>query len=772
MPAKKENGTQTQTVTTSTAKKTSTKTGSTKKTTTAKTKSSRTAGKTTKKRKTVAPYKGLSSLQATHKAEQGSGTLVIVESPTKAKSLAGMLGKDYTVVASVGHIIDLPKERISVNIDNDFEPEYAPYAQKEKVIAQIVKAAENSAHVLLASDPDREGEAIAWHLSLLLGLDLQSPRRIRMRQITKDVVLSAVASPEKIDMDLVNAQQARRVLDRIVGYKISPLLWKKVKFMISGGRVQSAALSLLCQREDEIVSFVPTKYWSVWVEAATDDGRTYLMTLERCDGKSLMNGNRSEKIDSQQKAEAYAQILKEHPIQVTDFVKKIGQRKAPAPFKTSTLQQEASRRLRFTPKRTMAVAQGLFEGVQVPSRGTMGLITYMRTDSLRLAPEAVSALRSEIGKMGKEYVPSLPKVYATGKNAQDAHEAIRPTDPALTPAMLKGVLTDEAWKLYDLIWRRTMACQMSEAQVEAITLNAECKNLGLKSTGNHVVFDGWSRLWPLDSKENRLAPIEKNEVLQAQKVNVEAKETHPPARYTEAGLVKAMEEFGIGRPSTYASVISTLGERMYALPNEERRLQPTPLGMTVNKFLTLHFGPDSQSPIVDLGFTAAMEAKLDDVESGKLGWKELLREFWTPFEQTLAAAETAEPMRPPKDFVGEDCPECGAPLVRRVSRYGTFVGCSNYPTCEYIRPNYVGVACPKCGATHGGKVVARKGKRKVFYGCDRYPDCDFVAFNKPSGHQCPQCGAFMMLTGKNSDVESCSSCKFSREVVQDSENEE
>lgn len=719
-------------------------------------------GTTAKRRAKVLKFEGARALQATTKAGSGKGALLIVESPTKAASLSKMLGPGVKVIASVGHVIDLPKSRMGVDPAKDFEPEYLVMATKQKVADKIVEAAEKAGTVLIGSDPDREGEAIAWHLAHLLGLDPKSKCRVRMRQITKGTALEAVANPDSIDLDLVDAQQARRVLDRLVGYTLSPLLWKKVKFGLSAGRVQSAALAILCDREKEIKEFVPLHYWTVTLKARGTGSAVYHLTLEKADGKNLVRDGRTMAIESEAQAREYAARLMAGPSTVTAYTSRQTSRKAPPPFKTSTLQQEASRRLRFTPKRTMSVAQKLFEGVDLPDRGPTGLITYMRTDSLRLAPVALSALRAQIkNTFGAEYLPEAPRQYAAAKNAQDAHEAIRPTDPSITPYSLTDVLTAEQYKLYDLIWRRTLASQMTEAVVNNVTLTAERDGLVTKSSGSSLVFDGWSRIWPLDLKEGLLEPVAEGEQLRPLECPVEAKETRPPSRYTEAQLIKVMEDLGIGRPSTYAATVSTIEERLYVVLNEDRRLQPTPLGQTVDAFLAQYFGANSPSPILDTGFTAQMENELDAVEEGTQPWKELLAQFWTPFIRAVEQAAEGEPMRPPKDFTGENCPLCGQPLVRRLSRYGSFVGCSNYPACEYIKPSTIGVICPKCGAAEGGQLVERRGKRKKFYGCSRYPECDYITFNKPVGRNCPHCGTGLEYRGTHDDEIVCPGCGYS-----------
>lgn len=675
------------------------------------------------------------------------GTLVIVESPTKARSLTKMLGSGYSVKASVGHIIDLPKSRLAVDLDNDFEPEYILMRGKTAIKKELVAAAEKAATVLLASDPDREGEAIAWHLSTLLGIDPVSSCRIRMHEITKSAVAEAVTHPGPIDMNLVDAQQARRVLDRLVGYTLSPLLWKKIRRGLSAGRVQSVALSILCDRERAIEAFVPQNYWTVTALTSSLDGtRHYKLAVEKESGASLLVDGRTMKIDSQEKADAICDALRRHPFVVQNFVTRENRRKAPAPFKTSTLQQEAARRLGFSPKRTMSVAQSLFEGVTLPERGPVGLITYMRTDSLRLAPEAQKAMAQWIqSRYGKEYLPAKPNTHQSKSSAQDAHEAVRPTDVTLEPDALRDSLTADQFSLYRLIWQRAVASQMTPALVASSTLTVGCGDYGLKATGTSVLFQGWGRLWPLDLSDEGLEPAQKGETLNLDECSNEAKQTRPPSRYTEAQLIKELEDQGIGRPSTYASIVETLYDRFYVARNEDRRLEPTSLGCTVETFLVQHFAAGTSSPIMDTGFTAAMEDQLDQVESGKQKWRDVMSQFWKPFTETVAEAEKSPAVPPPPpEPVGEDCPQCGKALVKKRSRFGEFIGCSGYPDCTYIKPPVIGVACPKCGADQGGEVVKRKSKKgRTFFACTRWPDCDFISWNKPAGKKCSNCGADM-----------------------------
>ncbi|MBQ7154781.1 MAG: type I DNA topoisomerase [Synergistaceae bacterium] len=702
---------------------------------------------------------------------EGSGkTLIIVESPSKAATLSGMLGRGYIVKSSKGHMKDLPKSRLAIDIEHDFAPEYILVKGKASLKNELLKLAANASHILLASDPDREGEAIAWHLADILGVDLSRKCRVRFYEITANAVRVAVKNPDYIDMNKVDAQQARRILDRLVGYTLSPLLWKKIRYGLSAGRVQSVALNLICQREREIRAFIPDPYYIITARAE-NSGRLYELRAYKLDGKSLMKNNLPLGIDTEEKAQEIIAEIKSNTLIVTEFKTKNSSHSAPAPFRTSTLQQEASRKLGMAPAHTMRIAQALYEGVNIPGREHSGLITYMRTDSLRISNEALASCREFIaGNYPKEYLPDSPNVYAAGsKNlkVQDAHEAIRPTDITLTPELLKEALTPEQHKLYTLIWRRFTASQMTPAVTAKSTVKAQAGRASLKQEGETLLFDGWSKLWPFDMKGNEVEKINADEVLELGEVQSDKKFTKPPARYSEAGLIKTLEENGVGRPSTYATIAGTLESRGYIEKNEERRFSPSPLGMTVDEFLAQYFNRKDLSSIVDAGFTAQMEKELDEVEESSRKWLDVVGEFWSEFSNTLHEAEGAQRVPLPEpESIGEACPECGHDLVKKRGRFGEFIACSNYPACKYTRPilTTIGVKCPKCGE---GEIVRRKSKKgRTFYGCSRYPECDYVAWNRPAGEKCPECGEDLFRKGSTIF---CAKCKYKAEA--DSVNE-
>jgi DNA topoisomerase-1 len=658
-------------------------------------------------------------------AASSGKTLVIVESPAKARTLEKILGRSYHVEASIGHVRDLPKARIAVDVENNFTPEYINVRGKAGLIKSLKAASSVSARTLLASDPDREGEAIAWHLATILDIDPSSECRIRMHEITDQGVKNAVANPDQIDMNLVDAQQSRRVLDRLVGYNLSPLLWYKLQRGLSAGRVQSVALRIICEREDEIEVFIPKEYWLLDVNASVDD-RHYTMRVDKRGKSAFVPENAEQSIEAEE-------AIRNNPIIVQNFKVKETKRSPLPPFKTSILQQEASRRLGYSPRRTMQIAQSLYEGVEIPGRGPVGLITYMRTDSLRLAPEAIESSRKFIEQtMGADYLPDKPNIYTPKGKAQDAHEAIRATDPQLTPESLKPHLRQDQFKLYELIWNRFIASQMTPARVARATIEASAGEYGMKQSGIVVLFPGWGKIWPLGVKDVKIPPAEVGEKLDLIEIKREQKFTQPPARYTDAGLVKTLEEKGIGRPSTYASIIETLLDRGYVVREEEdKKLLPTKLGRVVNIFLVKYF-----PKLINTEFTAMMENELDSVESGRENWVDVIRSFWNGFKPVLDdVSATAERMLIAPEKIGEDCPNCGHALVIKRGKFGEFIACSGYPECKYTR-NIVkttGIKCPKCSDGELIRRKAGKGKAKgrFFYGCSRYPDCDFVSWKKP-----------------------------------------
>ena len=674
--------------------------------------------------------------------------LVIVESPAKAKTIGKYLGPDYQVKASMGHVRDLPKSKLSVDIEGGFVPNYQPIKGKEAIIEDLTKAAKKSDLVYLATDPDREGEAISWHLQEMLGLPKEKTCRVTFNEITKKVVNESIAKPRAIDMDLVDAQQARRILDRIVGYQLSPLLWKKIRRGLSAGRVQSVATRLVVEREDEIKRFVPEEYWSITASLAR--------IAPNLGGFKAQFYGKEKKMELHSEDEVQ-QII--HAVTGADFtvsgVKRQDKQRNPAPpFITSTLQQDASRKLNMTPRRTMSVAQQLYEGVDIAGEGTVGLITYMRTDSLRLSDEALSAARSFIeSRYGKEYYPGKPRHFKTKSGAQDAHEAIRPSNVSLTPESIKGDLTSEQYRLYKLIWSRFLACQMAPAVYDSISIETEAAGYTFRASHSSLKFSGFTAVYEEGRDEDGeevqspLPDLKVGEKLTCSAMTPEQHFTQPPARYTEATLIRALEEQGIGRPSTYAPTISTIMDREYVV-KEGRNLRPTPLGEVVTGLMK-----DKFQDIVDPAFTANMEEKLDEVEAGKENWKQLLSDFYGEFSAELAKAEReldGERIKVPDEVSSEICPQCGRNLVIKSGRFGRFLACPGYPDCDFTMPLVVEMPgkCPKCGGRLFKRtgVSKKTGKQFTYYCCeklnskDESQKCDFMTWDVPVKDTCPECG--------------------------------
>jgi len=667
--------------------------------------------------------------------------LIIVESPAKTKTLKGFLGADYLVEASMGHVRDLPEKKLAIDIENDFAPTYVIIPERKEVVEKLKAAVKQSDEIFLASDPDREGEAISWHLKEALGL--REPKRIQFNEITKTAVQQALLNPRSIDMDRVNAQQARRELDRIVGYKISPLLWRKVKKGLSAGRVQSVAVRLISEREKEIGAFIPVEYWSLTANLTPDTEKNkFDASLTEKDGKKI-------EVSNQESSDAILRDLDGATYKVKSVKKSEKRRNAAPPFITSTLQQEASRKLGFSAKRTMMAAQQLYEGVNVEGEGHIGLITYMRTDSTRVADEAQQAAHDFIvANYGAAYAPASAKQHKKGAAAQDAHEAVRPTSVERRPDAIAKYLSADQAKLYRLIWQRFVASQMTPAVFDVVTVDISAANYTFRATGSTPRFDGFLRVYSEgkddpnkveDEERSALPPLTAEQLLKLLKLTPKQHFTEPPPRFTEATLVKALEEKGIGRPSTYASIISTITDRKY-VELVEKKFRPTELGDAVTDLLVKHF-PN----ILDIKFTADMESKLDAVAEGKQDWVAMMRTFYTPFAETLEkAGEEMERVKIEPKPAGIDCPTCGKPMVYRSSRFGEFIGCSDYPECKTIhRPPAAKVEtpCPKCG----GEVVQKRSKKgTIFYGCANYPTCDFVAWGKPVGRDCPTCGSTLV----------------------------
>lgn len=690
--------------------------------------------------------------------------LVIVESPAKAKTISKYLGKNYTVEASMGHVRDLPKSKLGVDIEDNFNPKYITIRGKGELIAKLKKAAKKADKIYLATDPDREGEAISWHLANILKISEDDTCRIVFNEITKSAVKESIKEARKINLNLVDAQQARRVLDRLVGYEISPILWKNVKWGLSAGRVQSAALKLICDKEEEIKAFEPKEYWTVDC-ILKKERKKFPIKLTKYENKKL-------EIKTEEEANKIIKDLEENDYKVHK-VKKGSRLKNPLPpFTTSTLQQEASKKLNFMTKRTMSIAQALYEGVEVKGYGTVGLITYMRTDSVRVSEEAQGKAVDFIKQnYGEEYIPKAPRIYKGKKNIQDAHEAIRPSHIDITPEIAKSSLSAEQYKLYSLIWKRFIASQMSSCSLNTNSIDIINGEYLFKASGSTIKFDGFMKVYDYTTEDDEndvtLPILEEGEILSS--VSVEGKQhfTQPPARYTEASFVKLLEEKGIGRPSTYVPTISTLLSREY-VSREKKNLIPTELGFIVNNIMSDYF-----KQIVDVDFTADMERKLDYIEEGSEEWKGVVGEFFTPLKVAIDKAEKEISKVVIEDKVSDvPCDKCGRMMVIKRGRYGTFLACPGYPECHNAKPivEELEVPCPKCG----GKILAKRSKKgKKFFGCSNYPNCDFVSWNEPIKEACSKCGSYM--TAKYSKTKGkyavCSNAECGNTIPLEDDNE-
>lgn len=688
--------------------------------------------------------------------------LVIVESPAKAKTIKKYLGGDYEVIASMGHVRDLPKSKMGIDFENNFEPQYVDMKGKEDVIKELKKYAKKSEHVFLATDPDREGEAISWHISHMLGLNLDDNNRVEFNEITKSGVRAGMSNPHKIDLDLVNAQQARRILDRIVGYKLSPFLWKKVKRGLSAGRVQSVAVRLIVDREKEVKEFVPQEYWSIDAKfTAPSSRKVFAAKLSAIDGKKAELANQEE-------TDKVLKRLENAVYTVTDVKKRVTRKQPAPPFITSTLQQEASKRMGFQAKRTMKAAQELYEGVEIEGMGAVGLITYMRTDSLRISDEARDAAAKCIEEIyGKEYLPPSPRVFKSKKSAQDAHEAIRPSLPELTPDRVKASLTTDQFKVYKLIWERFIASQMANALLDTVSVTIEAEGCTFKASGYSVKFDGFTKLYE-EKKENdeennkMLPPINKEDILKLKEISGNQHFTQPPSRFTEASLIKTMEENGIGRPSTYAPTISTIISRMY-VERDGKQLRPTALGEVTTDLMKDHF-----KHIVDAKFTAKMESDLDGVERGETNWVDTLDVFYKDFDKVMTKAEKAmegKRVKVPDEETDVECDVCGRKMVIKIGRFGKFLACPGFPECKNTKKIVQATkgTCPLCGS----KIVLKKSKKgRNFYGCDSYPDCNFMTWYAPVEDKCPKCGSTLFKKGGKSGKLLCEKpdCGYERNL--------
>lgn len=670
--------------------------------------------------------------------------LVIVESPSKAKTIGKFLGGRYKVIASVGHVRDLPKSKLGIDIENKFEPQYISIRGKGELIKELKKEAKNASQVYLATDPDREGEAISWHLAFLLGIDQNSPCRIVFNEITEKAVKNAIKNPRPIDLSLVDAQQARRVLDRLVGYQISPLLWRKVRRGLSAGRVQSAALKIICDRENEIRNFKPREFWTITAEFKKS--RVFSARLVEYKGRKLTIENREQN-------NQILEVLGKGCYKIKSLEEKDRMRKPAAPFTTSSLQQDAANKLNFSTRKTMLIAQQLYEGIEIKGHGTVGLVSYIRTDSVRISDEAREASKEYIlENFGKDYYGG--NIYKNKKkDVQDAHEAIRPSYMQFSPESIKESVSRDQYNLYKLIWSRFMASQMAPAKFKAVTAVIENGDYDFKATGSKLMFDGFLKVYSSfkDGEEDKLLPqLEAGEELTPINVEGEQNFTQPPARFTEASLVKDLEEKDIGRPSTYAPIVATLMDRKY-ISKDKKSLVPTDLGFIVTEMMEQYF-----KEIVDAGFTAQMEENLDDIEAKGIPWKSVIEEFYGTLKEELEIADREiEKVEFEVELTGELCEKCGKPMAVKHGRFGTFAACTGYPECKNTRPiiQTIDVKCPKCGKD----IVARKSKKgRIFYGCSGYPECTQSYWNKPVNKKCPKCGALLVEKKLKDSHYSCS----------------
>ncbi|HVU10004.1 MAG TPA: type I DNA topoisomerase [Phototrophicaceae bacterium] len=762
----------------SAAKSKATKTSKTKAKTKSKT-TTKATSKTTVTAKAKTAKKSTASKADKKAPEHTIGKLVIVESPAKARSVGQFLGKGYTVKASKGHVRDLLVSQISVDVEHNFEPKYRVMNDQRDTVKDLKSAAERANEIYLATDPDREGEAIAWHLLAATELEDQPKmppiKRVVFHEITKPAIQDAFGHPRDIDMNLVNAQQARRILDRLVGYQVTELLWEKVRNRLSAGRVQSIAVRLIVDREREVENFVQQEYWTLDAQLkkqhhnGKSSGKPFIARLIKIGDKDVEFTQKSD-------VEPHLAILEKSRYAVADIKRGERVRKPSAPFTTSTLQQEASRRLGFTAKRTMAVAQQLYEGIDVGAEGSIGLITYMRTDSLSISPQAHKEAREYIEKrFGKEFMPARAPIYRTkSKGAQEAHEAIRPTGVMREPDAIKKSLSPDQYRLYNLIWQRFVASQMQNAIYNTLRVDIDAgltdksKPYHFRVSGSTIKFSGFLALYEdahdedvaADEDEGRILPeMSVNEALDLLGLLPEQHFTQPPPRYTEASIVRTLEEYGIGRPSTYAPTVAVIQDREY-VAKKDKRLIPTETGRIVNDLLVQYF-PE----IMDYQFTAKMEDELDEISEGRREWRPMLHEFYGPFESELKnARQVIEPINHVEE-VGRACPVCGKPLVIRYGRFGKFIGCSDYPNCRHTEPflERMGIPCPICGVEHGGEIIERRSKRgRVFYGCSRYPDCEFTSWQKPLAQPCPNCGGLLVEASRNKAE--CTVCKHTFQI--------